>query len=65
MRFIAILLLVKLVFVAATVSGAPLTTLNYEGVACAEKCSCRRDFFDFSSGNNHVGAEFIRHVMIA
>jgi hypothetical protein len=35
MRFIAILLLVKLGFVAATVSGAPLTTLNYEGVACA------------------------------
>jgi len=34
----------KLGFVASTVSGAPLTTLNYEGVAFAEKCSCRRDF---------------------
>jgi len=39
-----------LVFVVAAVSGAPLTTFNYEGVACAEKCSCRRDFFAFSTG---------------
>jgi hypothetical protein len=51
MRFIVILLLVKLGFVAATVSGAPLTTLNYEGVSGAEKCSCTRDFFAFSSEN--------------
>jgi hypothetical protein len=27
------------------VSGAHLTILNYEGVAVAEKCSCRRDFY--------------------
>jgi len=39
----------KLVFAVAAVSGAPLTTLSYEGVACAEKCSCRRDFFAFSA----------------
>jgi hypothetical protein len=34
----------KLGFVAATVSGAPLTTLKHEGGAGAEKCSFRRDF---------------------
>jgi hypothetical protein len=35
--------------VVAAVSGAPLTTLNFEGVAYAENCSCRRDFFAFSA----------------
>jgi hypothetical protein len=47
----------KLGFVAATVSGAPLTTLKYEGGGGAEKCSFRRDFFAFPSENSHVVAE--------
>src|SRR5262245_15610188 len=46
----------KLGFVAATVSGAPLTTLKYEGGAGAEKCSFRRDFFAFPSEDSHVVA---------
>jgi hypothetical protein len=31
------------------VSGKTLSILNYEGVAVAEKCSCPRDFFAFST----------------
>jgi hypothetical protein len=50
MRFIVILLLVKLGFVAGAVSGAPLITLKYEGVSGAEKCSYQRDFFSVRFG---------------